>query len=313
MEHTMSEHRAGYVGLIGRPNVGKSTLLNRVLGAKVAATADKPQTTRNRIAGIYNAPGVQAVVVDTPGIHKPRSRLNKSMVRAAMEVIQEVDLLVWLLDATELVDNARAERTILTGGDAWIAEQVEQSGKPALLALNKIDQLEHRWLLPVLEACSARLPEAGMVPISALKGDGVPALLEQIAKALPEHPPLFPPDQLLEQNERFVVAEIIREKVVRLTSKELPYVTAVDIEQFDEELRDEERPFVTIHARIIVERPSQKGIVIGKQGAMIKRIGSQARQDIQRLLGAGVHLELFVAVEADWTRNPRLLRQLGYE
>ena len=309
----MSEHRAGYVGLIGRPNVGKSTLLNRVLGTKVAATADKPQTTRNRIAGIYNADEFQAVVVDTPGIHKPRSRLNKAMVRAAMDVIQEVDLLVWLLDTSELVSNAQQERTILTGGDAWIAEQIEQSGKRTLLALNKVDTVERKWLLPVLEACGARLPEAGMVPISALKGEGVDALLFEMGKALPEHPPLFPPDQLLEQNERFVVAEMIREKVVRLTSKELPYVTAVEIEQFDEEERDGERAFVTIHARIIVERNSQKGIIIGKRGAMIKRIGTQARKDIQRMLAAGVHLELFVAVEADWTRNPRLLHELGYE
>jgi GTP-binding protein Era len=309
----MSEHHAGYVGLIGRPNVGKSTLLNRVLGLKVAATADKPQTTRNRIAGIYNAPGLQAVVVDTPGIHKPKSRLNKAMVRAAMDVIQEVDLLVWLLDTTELVSNAKAERTILTGGDAWIAEQIEECGKPALLALNKVDRVEHRWLLPVIEACATRLPGAGLVPISALKGEGVEALLGEIAKGLPESPALFPADQLLEQSERFVVAEIIREKVVRLTDKELPYVTAVEIEQFDEQARDGERPFVEIHARIIVERSSQKGIIIGKSGSMIKRIGSQARQDIQRLLGAGVHLELFVAVEPDWTRNPRLLHELGYE
>jgi len=309
----MSEHRSGYVGLIGRPNVGKSTLLNRVLGLKVAATADKPQTTRNRIAGIFNAPGLQAVIVDTPGIHKARSRLNKSMVRAAMDVVQEVDLLIWLLDATELVDNARSKRTVLTGGDAWIAELIEQSEKPVLLALNKVDKLELSWLLPVIEACSKRLPKAGLVPISALRGDGVNILIDEIGGSLPVHPPLFPPDQILEQNERFVVAEMIREKVVRLTSKELPYVTAVEVEQFDEEERDGERAFVKIHARIIVERNSQKGIIIGKRGAMIKRIGTQARQDIQRLLSAGVHLELFVAVEPDWTRNPRLLHELGYE
>ena len=309
----MPEHRAGYVGLIGRPNVGKSTLLNRVLGLKVAATADKPQTTRNRIAGIYNAPGLQAVVVDTPGIHKPRSRLNKAMVRAAMDVMQEVDLLVWLLDAAELVDNARQQRTILTGGDAWIADQIEQVGKPTIVALNKVDTVEHTWLLPVLGACGGRLPGAGIVPISALKGAGVEALLKEVGEALPVHPPLFPTDQLLEQNERFVVSEVIREKVVRLTTKELPYVTAVEIEQFDEEEREGDTPFVQIHARIIVERKSQKGIIIGRGGAMIKRIGTQARHDIQRLLGARVHLQLFVAVEPDWTRNPRLLHELGYE
>ncbi len=309
----MSEHRAGYVGLIGRPNVGKSTLLNRVLGTKVAATANKPQTTRNRIAGIWNAPGIQAVLVDTPGIHKPRSRLNKSMVRAALDTMQEVDLLVWLVDATELVDNAKAQRTIITGGDAWIAEQVASSDKPAIVALNKTDQCERPWLLPALEACSQRLPQAKLVPISALRGDGVEELLTVVSDGLPESPPFFPPDQLLEQSERFVVAEIIREKVVRSTDKELPYVTAVEIEQFDEEERDGERAFVTIHARIIVERKSQKGIVIGRRGQMIKRIGTQARMDIQRLLGAGVRLELFVAVESDWTRNPRLLRELGYE
>ncbi len=309
----MSQHRAGYVGLIGRPNVGKSTLLNRVLGQKVAATANKPQTTRNRIAGIYNAPGVQAVIVDTPGIHRARSRLNKSMVRAALDTVQEVDLLVWLVDAAELVDCAQAERPIITGGDAWIADQIAEIGKQVVIVVNKIDQVERLWLLPVLEACSARLPAAKLVPTSALKGDGIQDLLAVITDNLPENPPFFPPDQLMEQSERFVVAEILREKVVRLTEKELPYVTAVEIEQFDEEEREGERAYVHIHARIIVERKSQKGIVIGRRGAMIKRIGTQARLDIQRLLGAGVHLQLFVAVEADWTRNPRLLRELGYE
>ncbi len=309
----MSEHRAGYVGLVGRPNVGKSTLLNRLLGTKVAATADKPQTTRNRVAGIYNAEGVQAVIVDTPGIHKPRSRLNETMVRAALDTLGEVDVLAWLLDASELVQRARQERPILAGGDAWIAARVEEAGKPVVVALNKVDTVERRWLLPVLDAIHRRMPGATLVPCSALKGQGVPELLAETIRRLPFHPPYFPDDQLMEQSERFVVGEIIREKIVRFTHRELPYATAVEVERFDEDQRGDQQPFVHIHARIIVERSSQKGIVIGRKGSMLERIGTEARQDIQRLLGARVRLDLFVAVEPDWTRNPRLLRELGYE
>ncbi len=307
------KHRAGYVGLIGRPNVGKSTLLNRVLEQKVAATASKPQTTRNRVAGIYNAPGLQAVLVDTPGIHRPRCKLNESMVRAAVSALADSDVVVWLLDGPQLLPQAQQDRPILVRGDAYVADQVQAAGAPVVVAINKVDVLERRWLLPIMAACHERFPAAAVVPISALKGDGLPELLAEIGQRLPLHPPFFPSDQLLEQSERFVVAEIVREKIVRFTNREIPYTTAVEVERFDERARGGERPFVHIHARIIVERDSQKGILIGRRGSMLKRIGSQARQDIQRLLGAGVRLDLFVAVESDWTRNPRLLRELGYE
>ncbi|MFH1466400.1 MAG: GTPase Era [Pseudomonadota bacterium] len=307
----MSQHRAGRVGLIGRPNVGKSTLLNRVLGQKVAATANKPQTTRTRVAGIHTAEGYQAVLVDTPGLHKPRSRLNKAMVQAALDTLLGADLLVWLVDAAELSARVQKGGEVLAGGDAWIAEQIEAAEKPVILALNKADRIERPSLLPVLEACHARLPAAVLVPISALKGEGVDGLLAEIGAHLPEGEALYPEDQLVEGTERSLVAEIIREKVVRLTERELPYVTAVEVEQFDESERD--AGLIRIHARILVERSSQKGIVIGRGGSMLKRIGTQARRDVESLLGCHVHLELFVAVEEDWTRNPRLLHELGYE
>jgi GTP-binding protein Era len=265
------------------------------------------------VGGIHTAEGFQAVLVDTPGLHKPRSRLNQAMVRVALDTLQEADVLVWLLEAPELCARARAGRPILAGGDAWIAEQVEPLGKPLVLALNKLDRADRQWLLPALDACHARLPTAALVPISALTGQGVADLLAEIAARLPEGPPPYPADQLVEQSERALTAEIIREKVVRLTERELPYATAVEVERFDESERDGPRPIVRIHARILVERQSQKGIVIGRGGAMLRRIGSQARHDIEALLDARVHLELFVAVEEDWSRNPRLLHELGYE
>lgn len=307
----MSQHRAGRVGLIGRPNVGKSTLLNRVLGQKVAATADKPQTTRTRVAGIHTGEGFQAILVDTPGLHKPRSRLNQAMVQAALDTLVAADLLVWLLDAPEVTARVRQGGEALAGGDAWIAEQIDATGKPLIMALNKVDRIERPWLLPALEACHTRMPEAVLVPISALKGDGVADLLAEIGARLPVGEAPYPEDQLMEDSERSVVAEIIREKVIRLTEREIPYVTAVEIERFDESERD--AGLVRIHARILVERASQKGIVIGKGGSLLKRVGTQARRDVESLLGCRVHLELFVAVEEDWTRNPRLLHELGYE
>lgn len=309
----MSQHRAGRVGLVGRPNVGKSTLLNKVLGQKVAPTADKPQTTRTRVAGIHTAEGYQAVLVDTPGLHRPRSRLNQAMVQAAMDTLLGSDVLVWLLDAPELCARARAGRAVLAGGDAWIAGQIEPLGRPLILALNKVDRVARPLLLPALDALHAALPAAALVPISALTGAGVDALLAEVAARLPEGPAPYPADQLVEGTERAIVAEIIREKVVRLTERELPYATAVEVERFDESERDGPRPLVRIHARILVERASQKGIVIGRGGTLLRRIGTEARKDIEGLLDAHVHLALFVAVEEDWTRNPRLLHELGYE
>lgn len=309
----MEPHRAGYVGLVGRPNVGKSTLLNAVLGTKVAAVAPRPQTTRNRIAGILTREGYQAILVDTPGIHRPHSPLNEAMVRAALSVLAEVDVVCWLVDAQDAAARARKDESPLGPGDAFVAEQVEATGTPALVVVNKVDLVDKRWLLPVMAACQERLPEATVLPVSALKADGLEILLQELAARLPEGPAFFPADQLTEQSERFAVSEIIREKLVRHTRGELPYATAVEIEAFDESRREEERPLVHINARILVERKSQKGIVIGKGGAMLKRIGSEARVEIEDLLGSRVHLELFVAVEDRWTRNPRLLRELGYE
>jgi len=309
----MENFRCGYVGIVGRPNVGKSTFLNKALGQKVSITSGKPQTTRNRVMGIYNAEGVQAVLVDTPGHHDARSELNRRMVHAAEAALAEVDLVVLMIDLVPATKAAGADKAVLSKGEEVLLERIAAEGHPCILALNKVDIIPRQALLPVIDAWRTKHDFAAVVPFSALTGDGVEPLLAEITRLLPKHPPFFPTDQLMDSSERFVVAEIIREKLFHLLQEELPYSVAVEIEAFDEEERGDDRPFVKINARIIVERSSQKGIVIGRGGQMLKRVGTLARKDIQRLLGCGVYLELFVAVENNWTKNGRLLRQLGYE
>jgi len=289
---------SGFVSIVGRPNVGKSTLLNRIIGEKIVITSDKPQTTRNRIQGIHNIPDGQIVFIDTPGIHAGRSRLNKSMVDAALSAISGVDLLLLVVDATGQPD------------EKLVRDVLEGVRTPVILAINKVDLLADKGiLLEKISAWAGLHPFREIVPLSAASGDGVEHLVETISGYLPEGPPLFPEDILTDMPEKFICGEMIREKVFRLTRDEIPYSTAVEIESFTE------RPngVVAISAAIILERETQKGIVIGKKGEMLKRIGSQARSDIERLLGTRVFLELFVKVVENWSERTSKLREFGYE
>jgi len=288
----------GFVSIIGRPNVGKSTLLNAIIGEKIVITSNKPQTTRNRIQGIHNIPDGQIIFIDTPGIHAGHSRLNKSMVNVAMSAISGVDLLLLVVEATTPVD-AGIVGDVLTRVDT-----------PVVLVINKVDLLpDKRMLFDKITAWSALHPFREVVPVSAGSGDGVELLVETISKHLPEGQQLFPDDILTDMPEKFIVAEMIREKVFRLTRDEVPYATAVEVESFVER----ENGVIAISAAIVLERATQKGIVIGKRGDMLKRIGSQARLDIERLLAARVFLELFVKVEENWSERPSKLREYGYE
>jgi GTPase len=309
-----SLQRVGTIALIGRPNAGKSTLLNAVLGQKLSITSDKPQTTRNRIVGIYTADGIQAVLIDTPGLHHATSLLNRGMVRVAEHSLDEVDAVTWVIDASTCARAAERNQDVLDPPLMNIVALIAAHPElPVTVVLNKIDLIERALLLPVMAAISALMPAADVVPTSASKKNGLKQLIETWRRQLPDGELMFPADQLMDGSERFVVAELIREKVVRLTKNELPYATAVDVEKFDEEDRDAEKPRVVIYASIVVERDSQKGIIIGKGGSMLKRIGSQARKDIEGLLGVHVRLELHVRVNDRWTSNPRMLRELGYD
>jgi GTP-binding protein Era len=303
--------RCGYVGLFGRPNAGKSTLLNRVLGNKLAITSAKPQTTRNRIAGIYSDDTMQVILVDTPGFHEAWTELNRSMVQRTLSAMSEVDAACWIGDMTQLAGRAERGEPVLDALDEQIAEQLKASGHPILFVANKLDVVPHPLLLPVIAAVQEKLPIVAAVPVSALTGDGVPQLLEEIRRHLPVGPPAFPPDEWAQVTERFLVAEIIREKVFHLTEQEIPYATHVEVRSFDESER-EERNLVRIFADVVVERESQKGIVIGRGGEMLKRIGTLARKELVELLGCRVYLELHVRVEKDWTRSARGLRRVGF-
>lgn len=304
--------RSGHAAFLGRPNAGKSTLLNRILGTKLAIVSSKPQTTRDRIVGIHTDDTMQVVLLDTPGVHKAWTELNKAMVQRAEEALSEVDVVVWVEDATILVRRIQEGEPALDAASEAICGMIQQAGTAAVVALNKVDLVQPATLLPVLEALSARLPGLkAAVPVSALEGGGVPDLMDAIRALLPEGPPLYPPEVWTEATERFLAAEIIREQVFHLTQQEIPYATTVEIESFDESDRDEGR--ITIHASIIVEKPSQKGIVIGKGGEMIKRIGTLARKELNELLDARVHLQLFVKVEKDWTKTACGLRKVGFD
>lgn len=325
MEQTF---KAGSIALVGAPNAGKSTLLNQVLGQKVAAVSPKPQTTRNRVAGILTRPGFQAVLIDTPGIHDPeksRSPMNRALVTIAEATLDEVDAVCWVVDAARAATRAAVvgeqgdegeAKPIVTGILTEIAGRLSELGVPVIVALNKIDRVEKRWLLPVIQAFHTALPEASILPISAAEGQGIEPLLAALTEALPEGEASYPDDQLLIDSERFVVAELIREQIFRLTEEEIPYATAVEIEKFDESQREEpgpgkRRPEVEIFARIVVERSSQKGILIGRRGEMLKQIGTRSRAEIEALLGCHVYLHLHVAVERDWSHDPRFLKRMG--
>jgi GTP-binding protein Era len=308
----VTDRRCGYVVLIGRPNAGKSTLLNQILGSKLAIISSKPQTTRDRILGVYTDEVMQAVLLDTPGVHKAWTELNRSMVRRTQEALSDGDVGCWIEDMTVLTQRVKAGQPVLDGAAEAIATMLEASGKPVIFVANKMDIVPPPLVLPVLDAISKRLPLQAAVPLSAMTGDGLADLKAELARALPVGPALFPEDQWTDASERFLAAEVIREKIFHLTEQEIPYASYVGIEQFDESER-EERNLVRIAAVIVVERPQQKGIVIGKGGDMLKRIGTLARQEIQELLDCRVHLELFVKVEPNWTRTSKGLRKVGFE
>jgi GTP-binding protein Era len=292
--------RSGFVSIIGRPNVGKSTLMNRILGEKLVITSDKPQTTRNRIQGICNLPGGQIVFIDTPGIHRAQSRLNRYMVDVAMTALTGVDVVLFLADATA---EPRREAEEMT-------EVLAKAQAPVLLVISKTDLIGRDQLLTRIAAYRDRHPFREILPISSVKGEGVDRLLEVVLSYLPQGPAYFPDDILTDLPERFLAAEIIREKVFRLTHDEVPYAVAVVVESF------KERPdgsLIAISAAINVERETQKGIVIGRKGEMLKRIGTQARRDLEELLQTKVFLELFVRVQKEWSENSRLLKEFGYE
>lgn len=291
--------RSGFVAIIGRPNVGKSTLLNRIVGQKIAITSPKPQTTRNRILGIQNTDDTQVLFVDTPGIHEARSPLNRYMVDQARSACLDVDVVLWLVEADRPVDT-----------DPMIPRLLEKSKNPVLLVINKIDTVPKDKLLPLIDAYSRICPFASIVPVSALKGDGVDALMGEIPALLPEGPRYYPEDQLTDVPERFIVAEMIREQILMRTKDEVPYGVAIVVERFEE---NPARNMIGISAVINVERDSHKGILVGKGGTMIRQIGQSARKEMERMLGVKVHLELFVRVQKNWTSSGRMMKEFGYE
>jgi GTPase len=297
---TRTGSHCGYVALVGRPNAGKSTLLNRLVGQKIAAVSDKPQTTRFRIQGVITKPEGQIVLVDTPGVHQPGYELNRRMMAAVQDALLGVDLVCLIRDASVSTGN----------GDKFVLDLVKESEKPALLLLNKIDKLEDKAaLLPLIDWYRNQYEWREIVPISALKNEMTDVLVENVLRHLPEGEPIFSEDELTDQTLRSLAAEIVREKVLQVTGDEIPYVTAVMTEQYEEVRED----FARIHCLIVVERASQKKIVIGKGASRLKEIGIRARRDIEILLGHRVHLELFVKVEEDWRNSPRLLDEFGLE
>ncbi|WP_028314533.1 GTPase Era [Desulfatibacillum aliphaticivorans] len=292
--------KSGFIGMIGAPNVGKSTLLNQMLGEKVSITSSKPQTTRNRILGVVHREKAQLVMLDTPGIHSAKSPLNKHMVDVAMQCMGDVDLIMFVVDASKPDPNS--ERLALKG----LAKQK----MPVILVLNKIDLIKKETLLPLIAKWEPLADFKAIVPVSAETGEQVEELIAILEEQLPQGPPFFPEDSLTDMPERFVAAEMIREKVFRMTSQEIPYSVAVTLDSFTEQ---EKPPMVKISAVIHVERDSQKGIIIGKQGAMLKKIGTSARQEIERMVGVKVFLKLFVRVEKNWSTDTKAMRRLGYE
>ena len=290
--------RCGYIAIIGRPNVGKSTLLNQILGEKVAIVSPKPQTTRNRITGIRTTAESQIVFLDTPGIHQSRSLINRRMVDTALNTLDEVDGVLWMIDA----------QAKLKPGDEQIAETLRGVETPVLILLNKIDSVAKGKLLPLMGRCAQLLPEKEILPISAMKGDGVAQLLEMIEGWLPEGEARFTEGEYTDQTERFLASEVVREKVFLLTHQEIPYGVAVTIDEFTEK---EEKQLIVIAATIHTERDTHKGILIGKRGAMLKEIGKQAREELEKILGCRIFLELFVRVDPGWTQNPNALTEMG--
>ncbi|MDH7498107.1 MAG: GTPase Era [Syntrophomonadaceae bacterium] len=290
--------KSGFVSIIGRPNVGKSTFLNTVVGQKVAIVSSKPQTTRNRIQGIYSSEAGQIIFIDTPGLHKPRHKLGEYMVGVAQATVRDADLILYMVDASSEIGR----------GEEYILELLRDVPMPVFLVLNKIDLVDQDVVEQRIAQYQARMRFAEVVPISAIRGTNVQTLIEKVFAALPEGPFYYPPEEVTDQPERFIVAELIREKALQLTREEVPHSLAVEIEEMQER-----RPDLTyVRAVIYCERESQKGIIIGRGGAMLKSIGEAARQDIEDLLGIHTYLELWVKVKKDWRNQEAALKGLGY-
>lgn len=292
-------YKSGFISIIGRPNVGKSTFLNRVIGQKIAIMSDKPQTTRNKVQGVLTLQDAQMIFIDTPGIHKPKHKLGDFMMKVATNTLKEVDLILFMINATEGYGR----------GDEFIIEKLKNVNTPVFLVVNKIDAIHPDELLPLIEQYQSLYPFAAVVPISALEGNNVEILLGQIKEHLPEGPQFYPADQVTDHPERFIISELIREKVLHLTREEIPHSVAVVIDSIKKMDKSET---INVMATIIVERDSQKGIVIGKQGKMLKEVGSRARIDIENLLGSKVFLELWVKVQKDWRNKASQLRDYGF-
>lgn len=293
-----SGFKSGFAAIAGAPNVGKSTLLNRMIGEKISITSEKPQTTRNRIVGVMHGEHSQMVFLDTPGVHRSEKVFNRKIVQVALSAMDEVDLILVVIDASN--PDRQSESLI-------VEKLQKRPGTPAVLAINKIDKVEKPQLLSIIDKWAKLYPFSGIIPISALDGTQVPELIKTMQGMLPQGPPFFPEDALTDMPERFIVCEMIREKVFENTGQEVPYGTAVTIEDYSEDT-----DIIRIHAAIHVERNSQKGIIIGKNGIMLKTIGTQARMDIENLLGTKIFLKLFVRVEKNWSRDTRAMRKLGY-
>lgn len=291
-------YRSGFVTIVGRPNVGKSTLLNQLIGQKIAIMSDKPQTTRNTIQAVYTTEDAQIIFIDTPGIHKPKTKLGDFMVKSAVSTLNEVDLILFLIDVSEEMG----------GGDRFIMKQLESVQTPVFCVMNKIDLIHPEKLLEIIAQYKEVLEFAEFIPISAKLGNNVNTLLDNIVKRMPEGPQYYPEDQITDHPEQFIIAELIREKLLHATFEEVPHSLAVQIE----EMYVQDNGVVYISAIIYVERESQKGIVIGKQGSMLKEVGRLARMDIEALLGSRIFLEMRVKVKKDWRNQDFVLRDLGF-
>lgn len=295
----MTEHKSGFVAIIGRPNVGKSTLLNRIVGQKIAIMSDKAQTTRNKIQGVYTTDNMQIVFIDTPGIHKPKHRLGDYMVNEAYGALQEVEAVLFMVNA----DEKRGK------GDNLIIERLQKLDVPVFLVVNKIDKIHPDDLLAVIQDYSTQMDFAEVVPLSAAQGNNFETLMQLLEEQIPEGPQYFPKDQITDHPEYFIVSELVREKVLLFTQEEIPHSVAVVVDS----MKRDENDKIRIQATINVERDSQKGIIIGKGGKMLKQIGIRARQDMEKMLGDKVYLELWVKVQKDWRDKQRTLDDFGYK
>ncbi|MCL6557768.1 MAG: GTPase Era [Firmicutes bacterium] len=293
-----NEHRSGFVGIIGRPNVGKSTLLNRIVGTKVAIVSEKPQTTRHRIQAILTLPGAQVIFLDTPGIHKPKHQLGEYMVRAALNTLREVDLVLFLVEAN----------TPFGPGDKFILERLKEAKTPVILCINKIDLVRKEYLLPLIDDLQRQHNFAAIVPLSAVSGENVNRLVQEILTRLPPGPRYYPPEAVTDQPEQFVIAELIREKVLLLTREEVPHGVMVAVE----EMTPRSGQVLYIRAVIFTEKDSHKGIILGQKGQMLKKIGQFAREEIEALFGSRVYLDLWVKVKQNWRRDESFLTRFGY-